>query len=259
MPTPLNAAPLPQPAHVVVVVEENKSIYDIEGNVHAPYINGLMKRGALFTNSHGVMHPSLPNYLALFAGVTNDNGDGCPAHGISPSAPNLSSELRAAHRSFTGYAQAQPQTGFRGCWAGTYARKHVPWTEFTNVPDSEILPFAALRSYDSLPTVAFLIPDVNNDMHDGSIAQGDAWLARNLAPLLRWADAHNTLVILTWDEGFDNANTIPTVFVGPMVRAGRYGELVDHFRVLRTIEDFYGLPALGRSAQRAPIADTWKP
>ena len=243
---------------MVVIVEENKSLADIEGNAHAPYINGLMQRGALFTNAHGVMHPSLPNYLALFAGLTNTNGDGCPAAGISTTAPNLATALAASRRTFAGYAEAQPSTGFRGCWAGTYARKHVPWTEFTNVPNREILPFSALRSYDALPTVAFLIPDVNDDMHDGSIAQGDAWLAHNLAPLLAWAGGHDTLVILTWDEGFDRDNTIPTVFLGPMVRPGRYGEYVDHLRVLRTVEELYHLPALGRSASRAPIADVWK-
>lgn len=254
------AAPtaLPRPAHVVVVLEENKSGWQIDGDKNAPYLNELLQGGAYFTNSHGVTHPSLPNYLALFAGVTNTNKDRCPAVGFSRSAPNLATELRAAHLSFASYAQGLPAIGSDVCWAGDYARKHAPWTEFDNVPRSEELPFSAFPSFDRLPTLAFVIPNLQNDMHNGSIEQGDAWFARNLGPLVAWARNHDALVIVTWDEGNDPQNTIPTIFVGPMVRRGRYAESIDHYRVLRTIEDMYGLPHAGRSDLVAPVSDCWR-
>ncbi|MBD5656398.1 MAG: acid phosphatase, partial [Candidatus Eremiobacteraeota bacterium] len=114
------SAALPRPAHVVIIVEENKSLAEIVGNGRAPFINALAQHGALFVHSHGVMHPSLPNYLALFAGQTNDNGDGCPATGIDSGAANLGSELFAAHLTFAGYAEALPGTGSTVCTAGTY-------------------------------------------------------------------------------------------------------------------------------------------
>jgi acid phosphatase len=249
---------IPEPAHVVVVIEENRSFEQIVGNPSAPYINRLIRRAALFSGSHGVTHPSLPNYFALFAGRTNTNGDGCPATGIPTDAPNLASELIAAHRSFTGYAEALPTPGFTGCWAGTYARTHAPWVHFSSVPASASVPLAALRSYDDLPTVAFIVPDVLDDMHDGSIRRGDAWLAAHLEPLLAWGWTHGVLVIVTWDEGFDATNHIPTIFVGPMVRPGRYAEYIDHFRVLRTIEALYRLPSLGATRSASPITDCWR-
>jgi len=249
---------LPRPAHVVVIVEENKSPWQIVGNRNAPYINELIGRGALFTDSHGVAHPSLPNYFALFAGVTNTNKDDCPATGIPRDAPNLSSELRAAHLSFAGYSEALPHAGFTGCWAGTYGRKHAPWVHFSNVPPSENLPLRVLPSYDKLPTVSFIIPDVDDDMHDGSVADGDAWLKKHMGPLIAWADKHDTLIVLTWDEGYDPANSIVTLFYGPMVRPGRYGEDIDHYRVLRTLEDLYRLPHAGRSGSVLPITDCWR-
>ncbi|MBD5636045.1 MAG: acid phosphatase [Candidatus Eremiobacteraeota bacterium] len=253
------AAVLPRPAHVVVIVEENKSLAEIDGSGHATFINALAKRGALFVHAHGVTHPSLPNYLALFAGVTNTNGDGCPAAGISADAPNLGSELIAARLTFAGYAEALPGAGSTVCAAGTYARKHAPWVAFDNVPKADSLPFDALpRSYDALPTVSILIPDVDDDMHDGTIDAGDTWLEKHVRPLLAWADAHDTLVILTWDEGYDAHNTIPTIFYGPMVKPGRYSERVDHFNTLRTLEDMYGLQRTGAAAHAAPIADCWK-
>jgi acid phosphatase len=256
----VDAAPvLPRPAHVIVIVEENKSLAQIDRNGHASFINAIAARGALFVNAHGVTHPSLPNYLSLFAGVRNTNGDGCPAVGIAPNAPNLGSELLAAHLTFAGYAEALPGTGSKVCSAGTYARKHAPWVAFTNVPASDSKPMDDLpRSYNALPTVSFLIPDVDDDMHDGSIEAGDTWLATHVKPLLAWADKHDALVVLTWDEGYDPANTIPTIFYGPMVKPGRYEERVDHLNTLRTLETMYGLPLTGRASQVSPIVDCWK-
>ena len=253
------AATLPRPAHVIVIVEENKSLWQIDGSSHASFINAVAARGAFFTNAHGVTHPSLPNYLALFAGVTNTNGDGCPAEGISRQAPNLGSELLAAHLSFAGYAEALPATGSTVCAAGTYARKHAPWVAFDNVPKADSKPMDDLpANYSALPTIAFLIPDVDDDMHDGTIDAGDTWLAKHVKPLLAWADAHDTLVVITWDEGYDPANTIPTIFYGPMVKPGRYGEIVNHLNTLRTLEDMFGLKSTGAAANVPSIADCWK-
>ncbi len=252
------AASLPRPAHVVIVVEENKTLSQIAGNAHAPFINALVAHGALFTNARGVTHPSLPNYLALFAGVTNTNGDDCPATGFSPSAPNLASELLAAHFTFSGYAETLPGTGSKVCAAGTYARKHAPWVAFDNVPGDLSKPFSALPKYDALPTVSFLIPNVDDDMHDGSIGDGDEWLESHIKSLVSWANAHDTLIVLTWDEGYDNDNTIPTVLIGPMVKPGKYAQPVNHFNTLRTLEDMYGLPHTGKAGSVADLEGCWK-
>lgn len=249
---------LPRPAHTIVIVEENKTLAQIVGNGSAPFINSLASHGALFTDAHGVTHPSLPNYLALFSGLTNDNGDDCPATGIPPSAPNLGSELLAAHLSFGGYAETLPHAGSTVCAAGTYARKHAPWVAFDNVPRHLGRPFTELPAFDALPTLAFLIPDVDDDMHDGSIAAGDKWLGTHLTSLVRWANAHDALIVLTWDEGYDDANSIPTIFYGPMVRPGRYTERIDHYNVLRTLEDAYHLRRTGKAATATPIADCWQ-
>lgn len=256
---PANAAqPLPRPAHVVVVIEENRTLAQVVGSSDAPYLTEVARSGALFTHAFGETHPSQPNYFALFAGLTNTNGDGCPAKNVPPAAPNIASEMLAAHYTFAAYSEALPSAGFMGCWAGTYAQKHAPWTHFTNVPQRLHQPLGALRSFDRLPTLTFIVPDVDDDMHDGTTRAGDDWAAAHLTPLLKWAAAHDTLVVFTWDEGYDKANSIPTMFVGPMIRAGTYSERIDHLRVLRTLEDLYGLKPTGRAAGVAPITDVWK-
>ena len=249
---------MPRPAHVVVVIEENRTLAQVVGSASAPYLTTVAHSGALFTHAYGVTHPSQPNYFALFAGLTNDNGDRCPAHGVPAGAPNLASELLAAHLTFAAYSESLPGTGFIGCWAGTYAQKHAPWTHFTNVPQNLHRPLTALTSFDALPTVAFIVPNVDDDMHDGTLKEGDDWAEAHLTPLLQWAAKHDTLVVFTWDEGYDSVNSIPTMFVGPMIRPGRYAERIDHYRVLRTLEDLYGLTPTGRAAKVAPITAIWK-
>jgi phosphatidylinositol-3-phosphatase len=232
---------------------ENHSHGSIIGDSSAPFINSLAQQGASFTQSYAVAHPSEPNYLALFSGSTQGaTGDECP---LTFGGPNLASELKGAGLSFAGYSESMPSAGFTGCTAGAYARKHNPWVDFTNVPAGENLPFAAFPSdYRTLPTVSFVVPNLDNDMHDGTVAQGDAWLQTHLAAYAGWAKAHNSELVVTWDEDDNDAgNRIPTILLGAGVRPGQYGERIDHYTVLRTLEDFYGLPHAGMSSSAAPI------
>jgi hypothetical protein len=247
------------PAHTVIVMMENHSYGEVIGNAAAPFLNGLARQGALFTDSYAVTHPSQPNYLALFSGSTQGIGsDSCP-HVFT--GPNLGSELFAARRTFAGYSEGQPQTGAKVCSAGEYARKHAPWVNFTNVPLSASQPLTAFPSgaYARLPTVSFVIPNLCHDMHDCSVGTGDAWLMAHLGLYVSWAMTHRSLLIVDWDENdFSPGNHIPTVFAGPMVKPGAYTERITHYSVLRTIEYLYGLRPLGASASVRPIMNVWK-
>ena len=252
-PGPGVAGTLPRPAHVVVVMEENKSYSSIIGNTPAPYINALASRGALFTGSAAVAHPSEPNYLAIFSGSTKGiTDDSCP-HTFA--GANLASEARAAHLTFAGYSASMPATGYKGCTSGEYARKHNPWSDFTNVPAADNRTFASFpHDYARLPAISFVIPNLTRDMHDGTISQGDTWLKINLNGYAHWAASHNSLLVVTWDEDDGSAgNQIATVITGAHVKPGRYPQSINHYNVLRTIEDMYGLPHAGASAKAAPL------
>jgi phosphatidylinositol-3-phosphatase len=255
----LAAAALPRPAHVVIVVEENRSEGNIIGGKSTPFINALAANGANMAQSFAETHPSEPNYLALFAGNTfGVTKDACPVNGGA--VPNLGSELLAAGNTFIGYAEGLPAAGSTVCSAGKYARKHVPWANFTNVPPANSLPFSAfpIGDYASLPTVSFVIPNNDDNMHDGSIAQGDAWLSRELSGYANWAVANNSLLIVTWDEDDGGPrNQIPTVIYGAHVQPGSYNEPISHYNVLSTLEQMYGLPKTGNAANAAPIATIW--
>lgn len=255
-----SAAGIPRPDHVIVVVEENHAYGEIIGSPSAPYINSLAGQGALFTNSHGVTHPSQPNYLYLYSGSNQDTvADECPPAGVPFTTANLGASLITATLTFTGYSEDLPATGSTVCQSGKYFRKHNPWSNFGNVPTTTNQTFVAFPAdYTTLPTVGFVIPNQDHDMHDGTIGQADTWLHDNLDGYKQWAMLHNSLLVITWDED-DNSTTndIPTIFVGPMVVQGQYSELINHLNVLRTFEDMYDLPYAGMSANVQPITDVW--
>lgn len=261
--SPPSSAPAPAPApesgaankidHVVVVIEENHSYSQIVGNKQAPYFNELIANGALFTNSHGVTHPSQPNYLALFSGSTQGvKDDSC---GKAFAAANLASELILKKLTFTGYSEDLPKAGYTGCSSGGYARKHNPWIQFTNLPAELNQPLTSFpQDYSQLPTVSFVVPNHRNDMHDGTVGQADSWLKNHLQSYVNWAQSHRSLLIVTWDEDDNSkANHIPTIFAGPMVQQGKYDETINHYNVLRTLEDIYDLAPLGESAKAASL------
>jgi acid phosphatase len=236
-------------------MEENHGYPDIIGSPSAPYINALASRSALFTDSSGVSHPSQPNYLAIFSGSTKGiTDDSCP-HTFA--GANLASEALASHLTFAGYSESMPNTGFTGCESGGYERDHNPWSDFPNVPAAANRTFASFPSdYANLPAISFVVPNVLDNMHNGTVSQGDSWLRSNLSGYAQWAASHNSLLVLTWDEDDGGAgNHIATMITGAHVRPGRYGGSINHYNVLRTIEDMYGLPHLGASAAAAPLTE----
>ena len=236
-------------AHIVVVIMENHSFDQIMGSGSTPFIHSLAAGGLLLTDMHGVSHPSQPNYVALFSGATQGvSSDSCPRH---LDGANLAGQLIAAGRTFTGYSEGLPSPGYTGCSSGPYARKHNPWADYASLPASVNQPWSAFPSdYSMLPSVAFVVPNLDNDMHDGSIRTGDTWLSAHLGAYAQWARAHDSLLIVTWDEDdFGTANRIATVLYGAHVRPGStFAGHADHYATLRLIEDSLGLGPLGGAA-----------
>ena len=172
--------------HIVVAVEENHSYSDIIGNAQSPYINSLASSGGVADQlPRRVTHPSEPNYFALYAGSTFGVQD--DANYTEP-GPTLASILQDNGRSFLGYVEAGSP------------RKHNPWESFREGSSIE-RDFSTFPSIDlsQLPNVSFVIPNLNDDMHDGSVSQADQWLQANLDSYALWARAHNSLLVVVWD------------------------------------------------------------
>ncbi|WP_183578944.1 alkaline phosphatase family protein [Mucilaginibacter sp. X5P1] len=274
------APAIPTYKHVIVVVEENHDYNALIGSPNSPYISWLSEHGALFTDSHGVTHPSQANYIALFSGGTQGVvADEC-LEGKTFTTPNLGAALISKGFTFKGFAQTMPSVGFLPCYYKTstltgqalYGRKHCPWVNWqgkgpNNFPASLSQPMTAFPSdYNKLPTLAFVIPDMDYDMHNigapgdaAAIQRGDKWLKANIAKYAEWAKTHDSLLIVTFDEDDSrtSANQIPTIFYGAHVKTGKYSEHITHYNVLHTIEAMFKLPADDKQSA-AVINDVWE-
>ena len=266
------SAQVPTPAHVIIVIEENHDYTQIIGSPAAPFINSLVadSNAALFTQSYALTRPSQPNYLMLYSGSNQGVIDDRLPPGLPFSTANLGASLIDSGRTFAGYSEDLPYAGFNRTTYGAYARKHNPWVNWQDspirgIPASANLPLTNFPAqYDSLPTVSFVIPNQDNDMHNGrnpdTITTADKWLRGHLNDYIQWAKTHNSLFILTFDEGRTaGSKRIVTLFVGGMVKRGQYNETINHYSLLRTVEEMFGLPHAGGSAAAKPITDCWLP
>lgn len=256
------AAALPAPDHVVVVVMENHAYTQVIGSSSAPYINNTLKAGgANLTRSFGLTHPSEPNYYMLFSGSGQGRtDDSCVGVG-SLSAPDLASELIAAGKSWASYNETLPSQGSTVCGSGDYAQRHNPWFGFANVPTSTAKTMTQFPAdFTNLPKVSFVVPNLCNDMHDCSVATGDAWLRNELGAYAAWAKTHNSLLVVTFDEDDElSGNRIPTILYGEHVIPGSSsGATYNHYDVLRTLEDLAGLTThAGHAASASDITGVW--
>ena len=260
--------PVPPFKHIVVVVMENKAKADVLGNADAPYFNSLASRYAVLSHYGGIGHPSLPNYLALVSGSTHGIYTDCTDCVVS--ARNLADTLEHAHRTWKAYAEKLPRPGWTGAKAGLYAKRHVPFLYFRDVLRSparrrHVVPMRQL-SIDlaawRLPDFSLVVPDLCHDMHDCSVAEGDAWLGRFLPPLLRSSRLARSVIFVVFDEprgSQPGMDAVPALALGGMVKSGSvYSARTSHYGLLRTIEDAWGLPRLGLSKRAAPITGIWR-
>jgi phospholipase C len=257
------AAPVPDFAHIIVVVFENKDESQIIGSDDAPTFNQFAQRYARLSRYTAVTHPSLPNYLALVSGSTHGIHSDCTSCIVN--APNLSDTLRRAGRSWKTYAENLPRPGYTGAFRGRYAKKHNPFLYFRDVVRNparrnRIVPLTQLAldlHARALPDFSLVVPNMCNSMHDCSVETGDAWLRRLLPPLL---ELPKTAVFVVFDEGRTRGgNRVPALVLGTAVRPGvQSAQVTGHYGLLRTVEAAWGLPLLGNSARAAPITGIWR-
>jgi hypothetical protein len=262
------AAPRPVPSfdHVIVIVFENKVRGSVLGNRSAPTFNSLASRYAVLAGYRGVTHPSLPNYLALVSGSTQGITDDCTS--CSTGGRSLADTLEAKGRTWKAYAEGLPRAGWTGAATGRYVKRHVPFLYFRRVLARparlrNVVPLSALSrdlAAKRLSDFSLVVPDMCHDMHDCSVATGDGWLKRFLPPLLRSRQLANSAIFIVFDESDSVDPRVPGLALGRLVRPGSvYGASMSHYGLLRTIEDAWGLPRLGRSARVAPVTGIWGP
>ena len=252
--------------HVYLVVLENKDFGQLIDAAAAPYLSSLAHEYALATSYMAVSHPSQPNYLALFSGSTQGvTDDG--RHDID--APNLGDQLTAAGKTWRIYAENVPPGCFIGSsakggedGAGTYTRKHNPAISFRSISGdpsacANITDFSGFNP--ATASFSLIVPNACHDMHDCSVAQGDAWLHDFLPRILESAAyRQDGTIFITADEADSSKgpNRVPLIVIserGPHGTAS--AAAYTHYSLLRTIQQMLGVPCLANSCPAAPLTD----
>ncbi len=231
--TPAVTRPDVQVSHVFIVMEENHGYSDVIGNPAMPYLNSLASTYSLAQGYYANTHPSIGNYFMLTTGqiITNDDG-----YTQTVTVDNVVRELIAAGKTWKEYSEALPHQGYDGGDTGEYAERHNPLSYMSDVRNDStqqqnLVPFTQLTTdiaNHALPNYGFIVPDLLNDAHDGTLAQADTWLQNNIAPLLASPDFNTLgggLLIITFDESEDSdtefgGGHVAWIAVGPNVNPG---------------------------------------
>jgi hypothetical protein len=245
----------PQSNHVLMVMEENQSYATVVGNTSDwPNLNNLISNGSLATNYYANSHPSIGNYFMLTTGqlLTADDSSTTVWN-----VDNLARRMLASGVSFKIYAEGITQ-GYLGGNTGLYLIRHNPFAMLSDVADHPqvanqcIWPFtqfAADLASGTLPDFSFIVPDVDDDAHDGTPQQADTWLQTNvIGPLSNssaFASGGDGILIVDFDEAAtsDTANgggKVSPVFWGPNVKVGftqTSTTVYQHQSMLRTVMD----------------------
>lgn len=274
--TRTSATPAPNwEGSVFTIVMENKGRDEIIGSPQAPYINELARQGGVAMGYRDPnIHPSEPNYIWMVAGQhfgIDDDAD--PKSHPLDSTTHLADQLELADLTWKSYQESMGAP----CGLvshGTYAAKHNPFVYFTDIngwDGKTFQPSARCQEHvvdyseldrdlaaSSVPKYAFITPNMVHDMHDGSIADADRWLANELPKILA-SDAykHNGVVFLMWDEGSNGPqrDEPPFIVISPNVRPGTVSNVpYDTTSYLKTVQAILGLDPVPCSADPDAVA-----
>jgi len=263
-PPPLASGSVPQFAHVVLILEENHSYSEVIGNSAMPYLNSLSSQYGLATEYFANTHPSIGNYFMLTTGqlVTNDD-----TFAGTVDADNLVRDLIAAGKTWKSYAESIPSTGYTGGDSYPYAKRHNPFSYFTDVVNSSsqlnnlvsLSQFKSDMANDQLPDFSYLAPNLLDDAHDGTLQLADAWLQLNIAPLITSPGFQKDgLLVIVFDEADTNDSTDGGGHVAALVvsaKAKRDHQSVtryQHQSTLRLILEGLGISKYPGAASTAP-------
>lgn len=271
-PQPTPTSGIPHSSHVVLVIEENHMFSEVYPN-GMPWLVAQGNAYAYSTNYHADEPGSALDYFWLSSGSGEHafgcQGDGCP----NPiTSDNIFQELDKAGLTWKVYAQSLPSVGYMGGDAGAYVDRHNPakWYDYViknPAAQQNIVPFTQLAAdiaANQVPNYSLIIPDVDNDAHDGTVAQADNFLATGVAPLLDtpyFKTGGDGLMLVTFDECDGAVGACPeqvyTAVIGPNVKHGTVSStLYKHENALRTMLDALGITVYpGASSSAADMTD----
>jgi acid phosphatase len=256
--------------HIVIVMEENQSYSTVDRNTAAwPNLNQLISNGALPTNYYANTHPSIGNYFMLTTGQVLTNNDSSTKVW---NVDNIARRMLASGVPFRVYAEGITR-GYLGGNTGLYVIRHNPFAMLSDVAynpavaNACIWPFSQFAvdaANGTLPALSFIVPNLNDDAHNGTPAQADAWLQTTVIARLSndpaFAPGGDGVLMVVFDEAATSDTThggghVAPVLWGPIVKVGYQqttATLYQHESLLSTVMQLLGLPNPPGAAAAAP-------
>jgi phosphatidylinositol-3-phosphatase len=264
------AAPTIKARKILVIVEENHSIQQVFP-AGMPYLWSLARRYGYATDWSDAGHPSLPNYLAIFAGSAFNQPQDCtPGPGCDYPGPTVFGQALASGKTARSYEESMP----RPCdlsSSGEYDVNHNPWAYFpgeaascraddvaAGTPAGGAL--AADARGGNLPTVGLVTPNLLHDAHDGTLAQADAWLRAWIPVLMSgpgWRDGTLAIAVV-FDEG-ETTEQVPFVLMAPGLSGVTITRPASQYALTRLIDQFIGAAPLRQASGAVNVADLGGP
>ena len=247
-------------------MEENHS--QSEALASMPYLTSMANQYGQATNYFAISHPSLPNYFAIFGGSTFGTSSDCSvgSSGCVPAATSVWDQTIAAGETAKAYQESMT-TNCQSSSGGAYAPKHGPWPYWTDATgqancSANDVPLGTTASGNllndinsgNLPVTGEITPNLNNDAHDGTLAQADTWLQGWLPIIMAGPDytSGNLTIIVTFDEDDSSqGNKVQFVAIDPRLSHVVVNGAFNHYSLTRWLDDNAGVPLL-RNASSAP-------
>jgi phosphatidylinositol-3-phosphatase len=259
-------AQVPASKHVVIVMEENHSYSSVIGSSSMPYLNSLANKYGLATQYYANTHPSIGNYFMLTTGAIITNND---SYSGTVSQDNIVRHILTAGKTWKSYAENLPYVGYTGGDKTPYIKHHNPEAFFTDVANSSVqklnlVPFpqfATDLANGQLPDFTFVVPNQNDNAHNGTLATADSWLKTNIEPLIAspaFQTGGDGILFIVFDESTSSDLThggghVACVVVSPNGKpAFKSTSLFQHQSVLKTIMAALGMTSFPGAAETAP-------
>ncbi len=261
-----STVPAPGAGHkVLVIMEENHSASEALSQM--PKLAAYADQYGRATQYFAISHPSLPNYVAIWSGSTQGITSDCdPGPGCSPAGPTVWGQTLAAGETAKAYQEAMT-SNCQTASAGTYAARHGPWSYFADPADlagcqANDVPLGTTTGgslltdvqQGHLPVTGEITPDVDNDAHDGTLAQADTWLGSWLPLIMAGPDfrsGHLTVIITFDEDDSSEGNQVPFVVIDPRLSHVVVNGTFNHYALTRWLEENAGVSLL-RNAVSAP-------
>ena len=256
----------PTVTKVLTFVEENHSLTQMQ--LGMPYTYRLAQQYGYATNWTAIMHPSLPNYLALAGGSTYGVTQTVSPASYPISGPNTFGAAITAGKTAKSYQESMTSNCLLTN-SGRYAVKHNPWAYFTDdrtncskfdVPSGTTTSGALHDDIvnGTLPNIGEVTPNLDNDAHDGSLLTADNWIEGWMTQIFAspdWKSGHLAVIITADEDDGSQGNKVLTTVIHPSQTHRIVSTALTHYSWTKLMTDLIGATCLG-SACNAPNAAT---